>query len=80
MDTATTTTVEATSTDIADLTAILPGDLVKPIETMRYSRLRRVASPILAIIEFYRYVTSPGLNDTEPLSCLHMRDGGQQRY
>ena len=80
MEPATTTFVEPQSSPIENVTAILTNTVLEPTERMRDSRLRRLASPILAIIQFYKYVTSPGLNDTEPLSCLRMREGGQHRY
>ena len=39
-----------------------------------------VISPVVGIIQFWKDVFSPGLNDVPPLSCLKIRNGGQHRY
>ncbi len=39
-----------------------------------------VMGPVVGIIQFWKDVFSPGLNDVPPLSCLKIRNGGQHRY
>jgi hypothetical protein len=39
-----------------------------------------IISPVVGIIEFWKDVFSPGLNDVPFLSCTEIRNGGQHRY
>ncbi len=39
-----------------------------------------IISPVVGIIEFWKHVFSPGLNDVPPLPCIKIRNGGQHRY
>jgi hypothetical protein len=57
----------------------LPGDEHPQLRAPR-RWLRSIASPELAVVEFCKDVSSPGLNGMPPLSTLHIRNGGQHRY
>ncbi len=79
MDT-TTTVAEIALSSAAAVVAIAPDELPVPPSPAAFAWLRRLAAPLVALGDFWRDVTSPGLNDAPPVSPLALRDGGQLRY
>ena len=79
MDTAPTVAAETQAPTAVESFDVLPHSLVVLDAPIRYAYLPRLAAPILAIVTFVKYVTSPGLNDVARLSKLDLRDGGHFR-
>ena len=76
----TTTVADVARSSAAAIVAIAPDDLPVPPAPAASTWLRRLAAPLMVLVDFWRDVTSPGLHDVTPVSPLALRDGGQLRY
>ncbi len=79
MDT-TITVAEIARSSAAAVVPIARDELPVPPAPAASTWLRRLAAPLMALVDFWRDVTSPGLHDVTLVSPLALRDGGQLRY